>query len=954
MARLINFFDGASSGTVPTIGNIVASDLVQYANDAAFEAAELGAPKVGNIYFNTTSNTIRFYNGTAWLPVIDESSTQTMANKTIDGIANTLTNLDADNVIVDPISGLTATDVQAAINEHQVEIETNTANVADIRTTTGTSVSDTDMGTYTGSVITDNQSTKANIQELETEVELKIPSSEKGSANGVATLDGGGKVPSSQLPETLMDFLGNWNASTNTPTLIDGTGSTGDVFNVSVAGTIDLGSGNIIFDAGDWAVYNGTIWELSINSDEVKDVNGQTGNVVLDTDDISEGTNKYFSNALVDANAGVIANTAKVSASGSINVHSDVDTVTDTPVVGEVLTWDGSNWVPDVGGGTGQGGINYFKNKDFEVDGSDVTTTGNITPGLDTVTNIRGSQSLTLTIGTGATTADFVDFEMDDVDPIDVDGSKILPISFEYFTDGNFSTNDVQFVLRRLDATAADIDLIDELGGKILSSSGKIPFHSRVQIDNDANTYALRMKVLVAPSVASKITIDSMKIGPDEVVPGAIITAWQPYTATLTNLGNATQSLEYRRVGDSIDIRGAIIIGSTLPTGTFLVSLPGGLSFGPTVVGSSLSMGYFAGSTSSPFFPLGTINKVSATTFGALTVGANAQWNATNPATWSQNDKCFVNLRGVPIDGWEATASLSTSEIALQTIFTKTTNIQTPTGTISAAYNVAKFASVTDKFSLYNVSTGQWTASHTGEIDVHAFLEISFTSGTSRRADVRIINITTGEILIGSSSSTGATTRLVPEIGGMLSVTRGDIVEVQSLCTGASPSYTGGTTGATFSIAYRPDFSVFSTFGSETVAARYTSNSGQSIGTAGTIEYEDVDYDTHGAYNTGTGVYTIPENEGGIYTVNASFLTASLDSWSAGHQAGLRIFVNGTGVNRTITRVQVASTFSVYASMSDTLQLVAGDTLEIRSDTSISTSLSTSAEFNWFSIARIK
>lgn len=35
-----------------------------------------------------------------------------------------------------------------------------------------------------------------------------------------------------------------------------------------------------------------------------------------------------------------------VSASGSINTHSDVDTNTNSPTIGQVLSWDGTNWVP--------------------------------------------------------------------------------------------------------------------------------------------------------------------------------------------------------------------------------------------------------------------------------------------------------------------------------------------------------------------------------------------------------------------------------------------------------------------------------------------------------------------------------------------------------------------------------------------------------------------------------
>lgn len=108
-----------------------------------------------------------------------------------------------------------------------------------------------------------------------------IASTEKGAVNGVATLDGAGKVPVSQLPSAIMTYEGLWNANTNTPTLADGTGDAGQVYRVSVAGTQNLGSGNITFDVGDYIIYNGTVWEKSDATDSVVSVNGQTGAVTV-------------------------------------------------------------------------------------------------------------------------------------------------------------------------------------------------------------------------------------------------------------------------------------------------------------------------------------------------------------------------------------------------------------------------------------------------------------------------------------------------------------------------------------------------------------------------------------------------------------------------------------------------------------------------------------------------
>lgn len=115
-----------------------------------------------------------------------------------------------------------------------------------------------------------------------------------GANSGIATLDAGGKVPASQLPNSVMEYKGTWNASTNSPSLADGSGNAGDVYVVSVAGSQNLGSGSISFAQGDWIMYNGSTWEKSVNSNAVASVNGATGVVTVNaiyqlTGDITAG-----------------------------------------------------------------------------------------------------------------------------------------------------------------------------------------------------------------------------------------------------------------------------------------------------------------------------------------------------------------------------------------------------------------------------------------------------------------------------------------------------------------------------------------------------------------------------------------------------------------------------------------------------------------------------------------
>lgn len=119
-------------------------------------------------------------------------------------------------------------------------------------------------------------------------------------ANQLLQLDAGGKVAYANLPAALMIYKGVWDASTNTPTLADGSGVNGWVYRVHPGGTVNFGSGNITFSSGDYVIYNGSVWQKSGGGDAVTSVNGQQGVVVLTTANIAEGgTNYYYTNTRV-------------------------------------------------------------------------------------------------------------------------------------------------------------------------------------------------------------------------------------------------------------------------------------------------------------------------------------------------------------------------------------------------------------------------------------------------------------------------------------------------------------------------------------------------------------------------------------------------------------------------------------------------------------------------------
>lgn len=146
-------------------------------------------------------------------------------------IESSLSSITAADVEFVPAGGVISTQVQAAIEE----LDTDKADV---------------VHTQTASTITDFAAAS------DARIALQ-----RGATNGIASLDSSGKIPSAQLNIDAMEYKGNWSASSNTPTLVDGVGNKGDFYKVSTNGTVDLGSGLISFVSGDSVIYNGATWD---------------------------------------------------------------------------------------------------------------------------------------------------------------------------------------------------------------------------------------------------------------------------------------------------------------------------------------------------------------------------------------------------------------------------------------------------------------------------------------------------------------------------------------------------------------------------------------------------------------------------------------------------------------------------------------------------------------------
>jgi hypothetical protein len=191
-----------------------------------------------------------------------------------------LGNVDNTSDLNKPISTATQTALNAKANEADL-----TAHVSDTNNPHGVTKAQVGLGNADNTSDLNKPVSTATQNALDAKQSL----SEKGQVNGYASLDGSGKVPASQLPESViggMTYVSVWDASANTPAIAAAAaGNKGHYYKVSVAGSTNI-DGCADWKVGDWIVSNGTTWDKVDNTDSVSSVAGKTGAVTLVIADI--------------------------------------------------------------------------------------------------------------------------------------------------------------------------------------------------------------------------------------------------------------------------------------------------------------------------------------------------------------------------------------------------------------------------------------------------------------------------------------------------------------------------------------------------------------------------------------------------------------------------------------------------------------------------------------------
>ena len=239
---------------------------------------------------------------------------------------------------------------------------------------------------------------------------------------------------------------------------------------------------------GDSYVRKNEGWEsLTHPADAVTSVNGETGVVVLDSDDITEGTsNLYFTDARVSANSDVTANTAKVG----ITTQQSSDITTNNAKVG-ITTQQATDIVTN----NSKVGITTQQASDITTNNAKVgiTTTQADAITANTAKNSYPTADATKLAGieSGA-----------EVNPTSTDGLSEGSTNL-YYTEARVSAN------TNVTANTAKVGITTDQANAITANTAKVGITTQQASDITTNN----AKVGITTQQASDITTNNAKVG---------------------------------------------------------------------------------------------------------------------------------------------------------------------------------------------------------------------------------------------------------------------------------------------------------------------------------------------------------------------------------------------------------------------------------------------------------
>lgn len=638
------------------------------------------------------------------------------------------------------------------------------------------------------------------------------------------------------------------------------------------------------------------------------------------------------------------------------------DIIVDSTDSNKLKKYDGVSFEEITGSGGGGGGFNYIENGTAETDTTGYTVYKNTTVGTSP-DDFGGTPSGNLTFTRNTTTplVGVADFKLSKT-AANLQGEGVY---YEFTAEnGHLATklllqitSDVSalddgdlriYLVSSSDDFVADFNIISANNPDVLGGLTKI--HKQFQLDATDTKYRLCLHYASTDTVAKDAYFDEIELGPKSVATSAVVTDFQEFTPTGSWTTNTTYTGQYRRVGDVAEIQYNISLSGAPTATTLILDMPSGLTIDSDKLENGSQARQIIGQgvmrdagTRSYAATVQYESDTSVTPLTFLDTGSyeqNSIVNATTPYTFTSSDELIFNIK-VPIQGWSSNAVTSEDLGGREIIVEGAGN-----GGTSLTGNVTDvdFTEVRDTTSSWDGTT--FTAPESGDYLISG--SVSFNAAVTLAPELYVngsLHKRIGSVIINTTQG---------HFSSGVYLEKGDVASIRV------------DTSATLSNATEPTIrhhihiqklaSPQTILETETVFARASSNNGQTLtnSTDDRIVFEDLETDTHNAYDNSTGIYTAPVS--GIYTIStiAGPTTAAVE---AGEIYRLRIRKN------LVTLIRYSHEFddpnsgnAQTMSITTTVQLEKGDEIDVTffHNTGSNITLSTSSGVNVFTIIRNK
>lgn len=501
--------------------------------------------------------------------------------------------------------------------------------------------------------------------------------------------------------------------------------------------------------------------------------------------------------------------------------------------------------------------------------------------------------------------------------------AKSLKISVDYIVNsGTFeagsSTTDSDVIWYIYDITNSQ--LIEPSNIKMFSNSSALSdkFEATFQTSATGSSYRLIAHIATGNGSAYELKVDNVTVTPQNYVYGTPVTDFSAYTPTFNGLGTPTNvSFFWKRVGDTLSIKGRFTTGTTTGV-TTLFSLPPGLSLDSSKTSATLEAygDYIRQVATASTRKRGKIiayitdpNNLYMTVDDYTTAVSPGSGVAGN-ALFASGEVISVQIDNIPIQGWSSSTRMSDGYDARAVSFTGegTGSTQAITANVT---NIAATA-IVDKATSWTGST--YVVKSAGDYWVSGFL---YSAATSFMAQVYINSVPNKYLLYTVANLGGSGSVLIQNLKA------GDIISIRST---SSMTLAGD---AAQQISILKDQAPTTISASEVVAAHMTIISGTVLTINVAIPYTTKIYDTHGALTTGAGArFTAPR---------AGFATVRI-SQASNTSVNYQVFKNGSAYTASPYIVS-SSAASVVTNGSKTIPVVAGDYLQIVPDAGTTTQI---------------